>query len=248
MTHTHKLSLTTAVLVNLNIMIGVGIFINTIPISKAAGILGSFSYLTIGILMLPLILSISALLRLHPSGGFYTFGMRELTPLTGFIGTWCYFVGKLGSAAIMTHVSTLFLQELFPALAGINSFVLDTTFLFLFVLLNLQHLKTGSFLQALFTALKLFPLFFLILAGLFVWNPAIISTSPHDWSTIPGTLPLVLFSLLGFEAACSISSSIQQAEKNASRAVIISYAIAIGIYLLYQTIAYCVLGSELAQL
>lgn len=248
MAHAHKLSLTTAVLVNLNIMIGVGIFINTIPIGKTAGILGSLSYLTIGILMLPLILSISALLALHPAGGFYTFGMRELSPFIGFIGTWSYFVGKLGSTAIMTHVSVLFLKELFPVLAGVNSFALDTLFLCLFALLNLQHLKTGGLLQTIFTILKLIPIFFLIVCGLFLWNPTIISSAPHDWSTIPGTLPLVLFSLLGFEAACSISSSIENAQKNASRAVLISYAIAISIYLIYQTVVYCVLGAELSRL
>ena len=41
MSETHKLSLTTAILININIMIGVGVFINTTALAKQAGSFGS---------------------------------------------------------------------------------------------------------------------------------------------------------------------------------------------------------------
>jgi len=229
-------------------MIGVGVFINTIALSKIAGILGSFAYIAIGILMLPLILSVSKLLELHPSGGFYAFASSELSPFLGFISTWSYFIGKLSSTAIMTHVSILFIQELLPITATINPFILDGCVLGLFTILNMQNMKTGGALQIIFTTLKLFPLIFLILTGLFLFNPEVILHATYNFKSIPQTLPLVLFSVLGFEAACSLSSSIENAQKNASRAVIISYCAAITLYVLYQTIVYSVLGSDLALL
>ena len=213
MSQDYKLSLPTAILINLNIMIGVGVFINTIALSKIAGILGSVAYIAIGILMMPLILSISKLLELHPAGGFYTFGAQELSPFIGFISTWSYFIGKLSSTAIMTHVSILFIQELLPIAAACNTFVLDLCVLGLFTALNMQNMKTGGTLQIIFTTLKLFPLLFLIITGIFLWNPDTIIHATYDFSTIPSTLPLVLFSVLGFEAACSLSSSIENAEK-----------------------------------
>ena len=42
-------------------------------------------YILVGILMLPLILSIAQLLRLHPAGGFYTFAQKEINPFMGFL-------------------------------------------------------------------------------------------------------------------------------------------------------------------
>jgi amino acid transporter len=244
----YKLSLPTTILINLNIMIGVGVFINTIALSKIAGALGSFAYIAIGILMLPLILSISKLLELHPSGGFYTFASCELSPFVGFISTWSYFIGKLSSTAIMTHVSILFIQELLPITAHYNPFILDLCVLGLFTILNMQNMKTGGTLQIIFTTLKLFPLIFLILTGIFLANPDVLVHATYTFSSIPTTLPLVLYSILGFEAACSLSSSIENAEKNASRAVLISYTAAITLYVLYQTVVYTVIGSELALL
>lgn len=248
MPQAHKLSLPTAILINLNIMIGVGVFINTIPLSKATGILGAASYLAIGILMLPLILSISHLLKLHPSGGFYTFATQELSPFLGFVSTWSYFVAKLASTAIMTHVSVRFIQELIPSLAHYSPLTLDVTCILLFTLLNMQNMKTGGILQMIFTTLKLFPLLFLILTGLFLCDTQTILASTSAWSAIPSTLPLVLFSMLGFEAACSLSSSIKDAEKNASRAVLISYTMAICIYISYQLIVYLAIGPDIALL
>jgi amino acid transporter len=246
MSQHYKLSLLTAILINLNIMIGVGVFINTIALSKIAGALGSCAYVAIGILMMPLILSISKLLELHPAGGFYTFAAQELTPFLGFISTWSYFIGKLSSTAIMTHVSILFIQELLPIAATVNPFVLDFGVLSLFTILNMQNMKTGGALQIVFTTFKLFPLIFLIITGIFLFNPQTLLHATYHVGSIAQTLPLVLFSVLGFEAACSLSSSIENASKNASRAVVISYSVAITLYVLYQTIVYSVLGSDLA--
>lgn len=248
MSHPHKIPLWTAILINLNIMIGVGVFINTIPLYKIAGTVGALSYLAIGILMLPLILSISHLLKIHPAGGFYTFGSRELSPFLGFVSTWSYFVAKLASTAIMTHVSVTFIQELVPFFASFQPITLDCFCIGLFTILNMQNIKTGGILQTIFTTLKLFPLFFLIIGGLLLLSNSQPTPLFACWQTIPSTLPLVLFSMLGFEAACSLSSAIENPEKNASRAVISSYLIAISLYIAYQLIASYVIGSDITTL
>lgn len=80
----HKLSLGTAILVNVNIMMGAGLFLNTVVLSQRAGMLGCFSYILIGLLLLPLIASITTLISMHPDGGFYTFGAKEINPFAGF--------------------------------------------------------------------------------------------------------------------------------------------------------------------
>src|SRR5271169_2910080 len=98
MTKEHMLSLPTAILININIMLGVGIFINTAELAKRAGALGCLSYALVGILLLPLIICVAELVKLHPSGGFYIFARREINPFFGFLSAWIYFTGKLASA------------------------------------------------------------------------------------------------------------------------------------------------------
>lgn len=241
----HKLSLFAAVLININIMIGAGVFINTTELAQWAGALGVLSYVIIGIIMLPLILSISRLLILHPTGGFYVFGSKEINQFVGFLAAWSYFIGKLGSATIMIHVSVLFLQKILPFLAQLHPFVLDFSFLSTFILCNMLNVKTGSQLQAIFTILKLTPIFFLAIFGLFLFKGNNFSSSYRIWEGIPFTIPLVLFSILGFEAACSLSSRIENPEKNASRAVLISYGIVIFIYCIYQFVAFGALAPNI---
>ncbi len=70
MLQTQKLSLPAAILININIMLGAGIFINTPDLAQRAGWLGFLAYALIGILMFPLILTIAELLRRHPTTGF----------------------------------------------------------------------------------------------------------------------------------------------------------------------------------
>src|SRR3990167_9920914 len=97
----HQLSLFSAVIINLNIIIGSGVFINTAELAKRAGIFGALCYALVGLLLFPLILSFAQLLQLYPGGGFYSFCETSLNPFFGFLSTWCYFTTKLSSATLI---------------------------------------------------------------------------------------------------------------------------------------------------
>ncbi|MFZ5954684.1 MAG: APC family permease [Candidatus Dependentiae bacterium] len=242
----HKLSLPAAILVNINIMLGTGIFINTVELSKRAGFLGSFMYPLIGLLILPLIIIVAQLMKLHPSGGFYTFGAQEIHPYAGFLSAWSYFTGKLASAMLMIHVAMLLCQYIIPTLASINIFVLDALVLALFIFLNTQNMRTGSRIQMGFLIVKLIPVLFVLLAGLFFLNPGSFDASTMVWSGIPLSLPLVLYAAAGFEASCSLSSRIHNAERNGPRAIFISFGLVMTVLFLFQFLFYALLGDQLA--
>lgn len=247
MTQQAQLSLPIAILININIMLGAGIFLNTTLLAHYAGGAGCISYALIGLLLLPLVVSIAQLLALHPNGGFYTFGRTEISPFAGFISAWSYFIAKLASATVMIHASVLTIQKLIPNLDIIHPFFIDCLIITLFVGLNLRNMKTGSAIQILFTVLKSVPILFAILAGFFLFNGENYTSENLIWSGIPTTLPLVLYATMGFEAACSISNNIKNARRNAPLAVIISYIIVLTIIILYQLFFYGALGSTLAQ-
>lgn len=243
---TQKLSLPAAILININIMLGAGIFINTPDLAQRAGWVGFLAYALVGILMLPLILTIAELLRRHPTTGFYGFGTSEIHPFVGFISTWSYFTSKLASCTIMIHASVRFIQHLVPSLASISPYIFDVGLIAFFLFCNMLNMKTGSAIQKIFICFKMLPVFFIIISGLIFFNTdalTIIPQSTHDFFT---TIPLVLYAILGFEAACSISNQIENPEKNAPLAVLISFGVVITLSLLYQFFFYATLGSELA--
>ncbi len=247
MSPTHKLSLQSAILININIMLGSGIFINSTILAKKAGFLGAFCYTLVGILMLPLILSMSKLISLYPSGAFYTFGSKEINPFIGFLSSWSYITGKLASAVIITQFSILLMQQVIPPLQAINPLLLNGCLMVIFLLLNMLDLKTGSKIQACFLGFKIIPILFGILSGLYLF--AGIPTQAHiSFGDIPIALPLVLFAIGGFEAACSLSSRIENAPINAPRAIFISYGIVIFITTLFQFLIYGALADMLTAM
>lgn len=242
----HQLSLSTAILININIMLGAGIFINTSTLAGRTGLLGGLMYLLVGLLMLPLILSVAQLLRLHPAGGFYAFAQKEVNPFVGFLSGWSYFTSKLASCMLMIHVSVTLLQSIFPALQLLHPFILDFCLVSLFSALNLLNIKAGSRIQKIFISFKVFPIFFAILTGFFLLQGDHFAASHIRWEGLQTSLPLVIYAVIGFEAACSMSSKIKDAKKNAPLAVLISFAIVILIASLYQTLFYGALGQKLA--
>ncbi len=246
MSKNNTISLFSAVIININIIIGSGVFINTAELARRAGLLGGLSYFFVGLLLLPLILSFVKLLEQYPSGGFYAYCSTAIHPIVGFINTWCYFFAKLSSATLSIHIFTLLLQKTFPTLACIDVLTFDIAILALLLGLNMLNVHTGSKIQNWIMLFKLFPLFFVIVSGIFLLQGSNITPIHQLWSGIPSAIPLVLHALLGFEIACAISRNLENPKVEGPRAIIISYSLVIVFFVLYQTIFYGILGTDLA--
>ncbi|MCL4360797.1 APC family permease [Candidatus Dependentiae bacterium] len=243
----HKLSLASAIAININIMLGAGIFINTVLLAKNAGFLGGLVYPLVGLLILPLIVALTFLTKQQIGGTFYHFG-KVFNPFIGFLSSWIYFTAKLASCALGIHVFVSLMQQIFLTLKMYNTLFLDLTILTLFVMLNLLNLRIGRSIQFSFIALKLIPIIFAITTGAILFSGANIDISSLNLLGIPASIPFVLFAFSGFEASCSLSDSIEDSEKNAGKAMLISYLLVISIVTLYQILFYGALGSQLTQL
>lgn len=246
-TNTNRISLWAAIIININIIIGSGVFINTTELAKRAGLLGGLCYVLVGLLLFPLILSFVRLLQLYPSGGFYAFCSTSLHPFVGFINTWCYFFAKLSSATLAIHIFTLLVQKTFPALNCINPMMFDIGMLTILLALNMLNVRTGSKIQGWLMILKLFPIFLVIASGILFLQADNLTPVHQLWSGLPSAMPLVLHALLGFEVACAISRNIENPEVNAPKSILISYGIVIVLYVLYQSFFYGILGTSLTQ-
>lgn len=245
MPNKHKLSLTAAILINTNITMGSGIFINTVVLSQIAGALSGLTYAIIGLLLLPLLLAITQLLKRYPTGGFYAFGSKGLGSYAGFISTWAYYFGKLASGTLAIHVAMSLLQTIFPALQVISVFLLDGIIIGCYTLLNMLNIREGSRIQTGFMIMKMMPIIFVLITGTFLFQGAHLSTPHLLFNGLPSSIPLALFAFYGFESACAISKSLKRPER-AYLAILFSYILAVTVTILYQSLFYASLGSTLA--
>jgi len=237
MSSSKKISLLSAIFINLNVMIGTGLFINTYNLSAKSGAAGFLLYPLIGMCMLPLISVIGKLVKYYPTDGLYGFA-QNYHPYLGFLSCWSYFFGKLASSCVMLTVATTMLQQLIPSLKIVSPISMNLIVLAIFTTLNLQNMKVGIIIQSFFLTSKSIPIFFAIIAGVFLFNTATITADQFIWSGMPMSIPLVLYCLAGFETACALGRNIENPSINGPKAVYYSFGIIMLLYGVFQGCVY----------
>ncbi len=232
-----KLSLISAIFINLNVMIGAGLFINTYDLSIKAGAAGFLLYPLIGLFMLPLIAVLGKLVGLFPTGGFYAFG-KSYSPYLGFLSCWSYFFGKLASASVMLYVGANMLQTLIPGADSTNITSICLMILAVYTFLNLQNMKTGVFIQSFFLTSKAIPIIFVIIAGVLLFDTSHISPDLFIWSGMGSCIPLIIYSFCGFETAFALGRNIENPTVNGPKAVYYSFSMIMILYGIFQAFIY----------
>lgn len=233
------------ILLCINTMIGAGLFINPGPLTKLAGSLGFAGYAVATLLLLPLILCIAELARLHPvSGGLYVYSKVYVGTWAGFLSGWAYFLGKTTSVAVLTHKVVGFLQTKSIFLNHYPTLLIDYLFIALLIVLNIMGVRIGGRIQYLFTTMKGIPLIMALLTGCYFFSPEFFVFSPADVYGILLTLPIAVFPLLGFEIICSVGHLIENSAKNIKRVILTAFCIVAFIDILFQAIVYGVLGNN----
>lgn len=246
----HKISLQSAVLMNINIMAGAGIFINIFDLTDKLSIFGGFLYGIVGCFIFPLTFTFAQLVEKFPSGGFYTYG-RQIHPFLGFLSGWTYFFGKLASVTVYMGVVTTFLRQLFPyPFDTVHPMVVSLSILAFYIALNCLNMKTGLIIQKIFVTSKLIPLIGLIVLGIYNFDINLLNVYTFDtpYMSFIFMLPLVLYCFSGFEAACSVSRNIENPSKNAPKAIFYSFFTVMLVYILFQTLVGCMLKPNIANL
>lgn len=246
----HKISLSTAILLNMNIMIGSGILIGP---GASAAISGNASFLAwplVALLFLPIVLCTIELSRLFPgAGGFYLYAKQGLNRFAGFASGWLYIVGYTFAAT----VEILALQDTLVKKLGPNA-IISNPILFNAITIaavlgfSLLTLKiVSNFLNSL-TLVKILPLVILIALLPFIINPSF-SISGTELALLPASLALPIFGYFGFEYCVGVSHLIENSEKNAPKAILIGF---LGTGLLYMLFHFGLLNlmgaGNLAQL
>ena len=234
----HKISLQSAILMNINIMAGAGIFINIFDLTDKLSIFGGLLYTIVGCFIFPLTFTFAQLVEKFPSGGFYVYG-KQIHPFLGFLSCWTYFFGKLASVTVYMNVVTTFLRQLFPyPFDTVNPMCISLGILAFYILLNCLNMRTGLIIQKIFVTSKMIPLIGLIALGIYHWDINLLSAYQFDvpYQNFIFMLPLVLYCFSGFEAACSVSRNIENPSKNAPKAIFYSFFAVMLTYVVFQTL------------
>ncbi len=245
-----KISLPVAILININIILGAGIFVNPGPLTKFVGALGFLSYIFASLIIFPIVYSISKLASFYPTaGGMYVYPKKYLNSFLGFVSGWGYFLGKTASPALLVHTFITFFYSRINFLQTAPILFWDFLFIFFLIGLNIFGVYVGGKIQYFFTTLKAIPILFVVISGFIFFNPSFFK----GWDLIHSSemfrsLPTAIFVLLSFEMVCSIGHMLKNPEKNLSRAIFASFFIVAIIAAIFQFLIFGLAGNSLANL
>ena len=243
----NKISLVAAILITINIMLGSGIFINPAPLSKIAGPFGFLGYLVSMIILIPIVLSIAELAKLHPaSGGLYVYSEKYINPFIGFVSGWGYFLGKATAAGLISKIVAVFLKNRIVFLQNFSTLFLSFFLIFSLIFLNIIGVKIGGKIQYLITTAKAVPIATVIFTGITYFSLSHYQKINFT-ELIPQLIPISIFALMSFEIICSIGHLIENPKRNIKRSILYSFLIVVLITIIFQISIYAKLGINLAN-
>jgi len=248
---TQKIGLITATSYVIGGMIGAGIFV--LPAVLAP--YGSISFLgwiftAAGALILAKIFGNFSKIIKNKSGGPYAYSRAGFGDFIGFLVAWGYWIAIWVSNAALAITIVGALSFFFPILAS-DSIIRVTaglSFIWFFTWINARGIKDSGKVQVITTALKLLPLFFVIIAGLFLFDinnfPDFNLTGESDFSIIPVVAAATLYAFLGLESASIPAANIKNPEKTIPRATLIGTIIVALVYILSTFVLFGILPMD----
>lgn len=246
-----KIGLITATSLVIGNMIGAGIFL--VPSSLAG--FGSISLLAwiftaIGALILAKIFSNMSKIFINKSGGPYIYSKAGFGEFIGFLVAWGYWISIWVSNAAVVIAIIGALSHFFPVLDSnpLMGVSLGMAVIWLLTWVNLRGMKSSGRIQVVTTFLKLVPLIFVILVGIFFFDfdnfPEFNLTGESNWTAISSAAAITLYAFLGVESASIPAGSVENPEKTVPRATMLGTIVVTLVYLLGSIVLFGILPVE----
>lgn len=246
-----KIGLITSTSYVVGSMIGAGIFL--LPALLAP--YGSISFLgwifsAIGALILARIFGNFSKIIVNKSGGPYAYSKAGFGDFIGFLVAWGYWISIWVSNAAFAITIVGALSFFFPILdiKPIYRVLLALSIIWIFTWINTRGIKESGKVQVVTTALKLLPLFFVIIAGLFLFDinnfPSFNLTNESNFAIFPVVAAATLYAFLGLETASIPAANVKNPEKTIPRATLIGTIIVALVYILSTFVLFGVLPMD----
>jgi len=251
---TQKIGLLTATSLVVGNMIGVGIFLlpSTLSNYGSISILG-WVLTAAGALILAKIFSNFSKIIVSKSGGPYVYSKEGFGDFIGFLVAWGYWIAcwvSNGAIAIaVIGAASFFVPEL--ATNSELSVSIGLGLIWIFTWINSRGIKESGKIQLITTIIKILPLLFIIIFGLFFFKlenfPAFNLTGESNFSTLSAVATLTLYAFLGIESATIPAGDIENPEKTIPRATMLGTIITTVLYILGTVVLFGILPLDILQ-
>lgn len=241
MLKSNKISFFSAVLINVNIVIGSAFFLGAPLVSQKAGYLAPLAWLTCSLLLLPFVMIFSRFAYKYPeAGGVFVYSGKELGRFWGYLGGWFYFIGTTAGNGMVLRAFATYLYGI-PGIhqsltkAGIPQLWLELFLVLFFTWLSLRNIQVFAKSQLFFSSLKLIPLIALIVGAAALFSPAtIIQSSSFNSDSVFSVMSTVLFAFIGIEACSAIIDQVDHAKKQGFKVILTAFGLISTIYAIAQ--------------
>jgi APA family basic amino acid/polyamine antiporter len=232
-----------------NITVGGGIFRLPAYAAASLGPAAPLAYLACAVAMGLIVLCLAeAGSRVTVTGGPYAYVEAALGPFVGFIaGVLLWITGTFAGSAIAAALADS-VEKLVPALGGGLKPGLVLLVMGALAAVNILGVRQSAWLNTLITALKLLPLFLLVMVGVFSVQWANLRLGPWPpLAQVSRTASLLIFAFCGVETALTPSGEVKDPAQTVPRAIGLGMAGAALVYISTQVVAQGILGPELGS-
>lgn len=249
-----KIGLITTTSLVVGNMIGAGIFILPASLSTYGSIsLLGWVFTATGALILAKIFSNFSTIIVNKSGGPYVYSKEGFGDFIGFLVAWGYWISIWISNAAIAIAIIGALSFFFPILET-NSLLavsVGLSMIWFFTWINSKGIRTSGKIQVITTVLKILPLLFVIIFGLFFFSshnfPKLNLTGENDFTAFSLVAALTLYAFLGLESASIPVENIKNPSKIVPKATMLGTMISTCIYILGTIVLFGVLPVETLQ-
>lgn len=249
-----KIGLITTTSLVVGNMIGAGIFILPASLSTYGSIsLLGWVFTASGAFILAKIFSNFSTIIVNKSGGPYVYSKEGFGDFIGFLVAWGYWISIWISNAAIAIAIIGALSFFFPILET-NSLLavsVGLSMIWFFTWINSKGIRTSGKIQVITTVLKILPLLFVIIFGLFVFSshnfPKLNLTGENDFTAFSSVAALTLYAFLGLESASIPVENIKNPSKIVPKATMLGTMISTCIYILGTVVLFGVLPVETLQ-
>lgn len=234
-----KLTLTDAVFIGLAAMLGAGVFVVFGPAASYAGAALPLAILIAAIVAYLNAGSVAQLAKaVTRSGGGYSYARVYISKNFSFLAGSAFLVGKIGSSAAIALTVATYLTPDHVVLTAIGAVVVMTA-------INLAGINRTALGSKVLATITIAFLLTLVIAG-FALPAAAAQLETGSPIGILSAAALFFFAFAGYARVATLGGEVQNSERDVARAIWISFAIVLAIYLTLSLILTEKLGSNLA--
>ena len=227
----NKISLLAATVIGINAMIGAGIFAMPAKLAYLVGPASVFSYALSAVLVLFIVFALGRLAVLYPGDAWgYRYPALWAGHLVGMISALGYIAGVVIAMGFVTQQLGVWVA---PLLGG-DALTVALSFLAALVVLVIAGAEVSSWGQYVIAACVVIPMIGASVVCLLNAKTAfLVPFAPYGYGAVVNSLPVIMFSLLGFESIASLYRVVTNPSRNVPRAAIYSVTIVSGLYALF---------------